>query len=104
MLVDILTKFGDISGLKTNKCQDIDLDEVLHNFPARRAHFPTKYLGLPLTSTRLWRIDFQPLVDKAMSKLTIRNSKNINPAGIVHPSRSGPHITSYVLPHLPKSS
>jgi hypothetical protein len=89
-LADILTKFGEVSGLKTNvqkssvipiRCQGIDLDEVLHDFPARRAHFPTKYLRLPLTSTRLRRIDFQPLVDKAVSKLTVWNGKNINHVG-----------------------
>jgi len=89
-LADILTKFGEVSGLKTNvqkssvipiRCQGVDLDEVLHDFPARRALVPTKYLGLPLTSTRLRRIDFQPLVDKAVSKLTVWNGKNINHAG-----------------------
>ena len=57
------------------------MDEVLRDFPARQALFPTKYLGLPLTSTRLRRIDFQPLVDKAVSKLTVWNGKNINHAG-----------------------
>ena len=32
-------------------------------------------------NTRLQRIDFQPLVDKAVSKLTVWNGKNINHAG-----------------------
>ena len=89
-LAEILAKFGDATGLKTNveksslipiRCQGVNLDEVLSNFPARRARFPTKYLGLPLTSTRLRRVDFQFLVDKAMSKLTVWNGKNINHAG-----------------------
>jgi len=89
-LAEILAKFGDATGLKTNveksslipiRCQGVNLDEVLSNFPARRARFPTKYLGLPLTSTRLRRIDFQSLVDKAVSKLTVWNGKNINHAG-----------------------
>ena len=89
-LADILAKFGEVSWLKTNvqkssiiptRCQGVDLDEVLRDFPARQALFPTKYLGLPLTSTRLRRIDFQPLVDKAVSKLTVWNGKNINHAG-----------------------
>ena len=43
-LADILTKFGEVSGLKTNvqkssvipiRCQGVDLDEVLHDFPTR---------------------------------------------------------------------
>ncbi|XP_066320118.1 uncharacterized protein [Miscanthus floridulus] len=89
-LAKILAKFGDATGLKTNvekssvipiRCQGVNLDEVLSNFPARRARFLTKYLGLPLTSTRLRRIDFQSLVDKAVSKLTVWNGKNINHAG-----------------------
>jgi hypothetical protein len=66
-LVDILAKFGEVSGLQTNvlkssvipiRCQGVDLDEVLRDFPARRAYFPTKYLRLPLTNTRLRRVDF----------------------------------------------
>ena len=89
-LADILTKFGEVSGLKTNvqkssvipiRCQGVDLDEVLCDFLARRTLIPTKYFGLPLTITRLRRIDFQPLVDKAVSKLTVWNGKNINHAG-----------------------
>jgi len=89
-LAEILAKFGDATGLKTNveksslipiRCQGLNLDEVLSNFPIRQARFPTKYLGLPLTNTRLRRIDFQSLVDKAVSKLTVWNGKNINHAG-----------------------
>jgi hypothetical protein len=88
VLADILVKFGEVSGLKTNiqkssvipiRCQGVDLDEVLCDFLARQALFPTKYLG---TSTRLRRIDFQTLVDKAVSKLTIWNGKNINHVGM----------------------
>jgi hypothetical protein len=41
----------------------------------------TKYLGLPLTNTRLQRVDFQPLVDKEVSNLTVWNGKNINHVG-----------------------
>jgi hypothetical protein len=78
-----------VSGLQTNvlkssvipiRCQGVDLDEVLCNFPARRTHFLTKYLGLPLTNTRLGRVDFQPLVDKVASKLIVWRGKNIDHA------------------------
>ena len=43
-LVDILAKFGEVSGLKTNvqkssvipiRCQGVDLDDVLHDLTAR---------------------------------------------------------------------
>ena len=90
-IADILTKFGEVTGFKTKfgkssvipiGCQGVDLDEVLCAFPARRAHFPTKYLGLLLSNTRLRRIDFQPLINKAVSKLTVWNGKNINHAGM----------------------
>jgi hypothetical protein len=91
VLADILAKFGEVLRLKTNirksyvipiRCQGVDLNEILCDFPTRRALFPTKYLGLPLTITRLRRIDFQPLVDKAVSKLMVWNGKNINHTGM----------------------
>jgi hypothetical protein len=57
------------------------LDDILSDLPAIRSHFPIKYLGLPLTTRRLRRVDFNPLVDKMVKKLTHRNGKNINQAG-----------------------
>ena len=48
-LAEILAKFGDVTWLKTNvekssviaiRCQGVNLDEALSNFPARRARFP----------------------------------------------------------------
>jgi hypothetical protein len=64
-------------------CDNIDLDAVLTNLPLSRANFPLKYLGLPLTPRRLKRIDFQPLVDKAASKLSAWNGRNLTQAGHV---------------------
>jgi hypothetical protein len=61
-------------------CDNIDLDTVLTNLPLSRANFPLKYLGLPLTPRRLKRIDFQPLVDKAASKLSAWNCRNLTQA------------------------
>jgi hypothetical protein len=89
-LVDILKKFCDASGLKTNfqkstvvpiRCEGVDLDGILQDLPAARSHFPIKYLGLPLSNTQLRRMDFQPLVDKAVAKLTNWNGRHINHAG-----------------------
>jgi hypothetical protein len=88
----ILTHFGEATGLQTNipkssvtpiRCDNIDLDAVLTNLPLSRANFPLKYLGLPLTPRRLKRIDFQPLVDKAASKLSAWNGRNLTQAGRV---------------------
>jgi mannosylglycoprotein endo-beta-mannosidase len=88
----ILSHFGKVTGLQTNiqkssvtsiRCDNIDLDTVLTNLPLSRANFPLKYLGLPLTPRRLKRIDFQPLVDKAASKLSAWNGRNLTQAGRV---------------------
>jgi mannosylglycoprotein endo-beta-mannosidase len=65
----LLENFGLVIGLQTNlqktsvsaiSCSDIDLDELLTRLPVARAHFPIKYLGLPLSTRRLLRVDFQP--------------------------------------------
>jgi hypothetical protein len=71
----LLLNFGAMTDLRTNqektnvtaiRCDNLDLDSILADFPVARAHFLLKYLGLPLTPRRLNRIDFQPLVDKAL--------------------------------------
>jgi len=46
------------------------LEETLSGFLVVRINFPIKYLGLPLTVRRLRKIDFQPLVEKATSKIS----------------------------------
>jgi hypothetical protein len=50
-------------------CGNIDLDDVLQAFPAIRSTFPMRYLGLPLSVTRLKRIHFQFFEDKVVGKL-----------------------------------
>ncbi|WVZ93660.1 LOW QUALITY PROTEIN: hypothetical protein U9M48_039625 [Paspalum notatum var. saurae] len=66
-LVYLLSMFGQASGLVTNfhkssvipiRCSATDLALLLQNLPARRAAFPVRYLGLPLTSGRLRKTDF----------------------------------------------
>jgi hypothetical protein len=79
------------SGLLTNfhkstvvpiRCQGIDLNAVLRNLPTRRSTFPLKYLGLPLSSSRLKKNDFQFLIDKISNKLSgCWNGKNLSTAG-----------------------
>ena len=57
MLAQILTNFGEATGLVTNfgkssitpiRCDNVDLAEVLLDLPAPTACFPLRYLGLPL--------------------------------------------------------
>ncbi|WVZ71290.1 hypothetical protein U9M48_019892 [Paspalum notatum var. saurae] len=90
MLARILDLFGEVTGLKTNfhkstvvpiHCSGVMLSDVLLGLLAKRASFSLKYLGLPLSSTRLKRLDFQPLVDKISSKLNGWNGKNLSAAG-----------------------
>jgi hypothetical protein len=89
-LADLLTFFGESSGLKTNfqkstiipiRCEGLNLNNILVGSPTEVSAFPIKYLGLSLTVKCLKQVDFQPLVDKAISKLTLWNGRQINPAG-----------------------
>jgi hypothetical protein len=48
--------------------------------PVARAHFPIKYLGLLLSTRRLRKVDFQPQIDKATSKLSAWYGRNLTQA------------------------
>jgi len=89
-LSQLLNLFGQVTGLQTNihkssiaaiRCEGINLDDVLADFTAARASFPIKYLGLPLSVRRLRKVDFQPLIDKAASRLSGWRGRNISQAG-----------------------
>lgn len=63
----ILRLFGEASGLCTNlqktqlipiSCDRIDLEVILADLPLKRTSFPIRYLGLPLSTKRLGRLDF----------------------------------------------
>ena len=92
VLKHLLHLFGEATGLRTNihkssvapiRCENLDLDDVLHDFPAKRTSFPIKYLGLLLTYRHLRRVDFQPCLDKAVARLTGWAGRNITHAGRV---------------------
>ena len=89
-LAELLNLFGEATGLKTNfqkstaipiHCNGVNLRQVLADLPANHTHFPIKYWGLPLTTVRLRRVDFQPLVDKTVAKLNSWDGRNLNYAG-----------------------
>jgi hypothetical protein len=89
-LTELLTLFGEATGLKTNfqkstvmpiRCNGFNITPVLTDLPAKRTQFPIKYLGLPLTTVRLRRVDFQPLVDETVAKFNSWNGRNLNYAG-----------------------
>jgi hypothetical protein len=96
-LRDLLLNFGQVTGLQTNlqkttvstiSCDNIDLEAILAALPIARAHFPLKYLGLPLSPYRLRKLDFQPQIDKAAAKLSAWNGRNLTHAGRVSLSKS----------------
>lgn len=59
------------------RCHGIDPNDILSPFSAARTSFPMRYLGLPLSPTRLRRIDFQHLEDKVAGKLKAWSGKNL---------------------------
>lgn len=89
-LLDIVTRFGDASGLRINiskcsvapiRCQGIDLDTVLHGFDGQRVGFPITYLGLPLSMGRLKLAHLQYALDRARAKLATWKGKLMNAGG-----------------------
>ena len=78
-LKDILALFAGASGLITNmdkclasppiRCSEDDLMIVQQAFPCRIAPFPCRYLGAPLSFSRLRRPDEEPLVDAAAARI-----------------------------------
>jgi hypothetical protein len=88
----ILDFFGKASGLITNiaktevfpiRCDDIDITDLLSDFPAKVGQFPGNYLGLPLHYKRLRKVHLQPLIDKIGRKLPRWIGKNIARPGRV---------------------
>jgi hypothetical protein len=84
--------FGEVTGLHTNiskssvipiHCRGLDLNQILSHFPAKLTSFPIRYLGLPLSATRLRKVDFQPLADKAAGSLLGWRGRNLTNAGRV---------------------
>lgn len=69
----ILKFFGEATGLKINpdklsvaaiRCDDVNLSHVLHNFGGEIVGFPMKYLGLPITLSRLRLVHLQFILDR----------------------------------------
>lgn len=88
-LKSLLQQLGEATRLSTNFqkmivtpicCININIDDILHQLPAKWASFPIKYLGLPLSVKSLKRIDFQPLINKAATKMYAWNVENMTQA------------------------
>jgi hypothetical protein len=59
----------------------MNLNETICNFPATRAFFPVKYLGITLTVSRLRKVVFQYLLDKVHNRMVAWKGRNITHAG-----------------------
>jgi hypothetical protein len=90
VIKEIFQAFGTASGLRVNlgksavypiKCESIDLEEVMQNFPCQIKSFPCKYLGVPLSTRCLRRIEVQPLINKIAGRLPAWKGKLLNKAG-----------------------
>jgi hypothetical protein len=78
MIMSILQRFGDATGLKINvhkssvapiRCSQVNLDAVLQSFQGEKVQFPINYLGLPLNLGHLKMSHLQPILDQASGKL-----------------------------------
>ncbi|XP_073358986.1 uncharacterized protein [Aegilops tauschii subsp. strangulata] len=86
----ILLAFGSASDLRINEdkcvaypihCQQIDIADMLGGFGGSLGSFPCQYLGLPLSTRKLRRIDMQPMIDKGAARLKIWKGRLMNKTG-----------------------
>jgi hypothetical protein len=63
------------------RCTEEIIAEALPDFPGKISSFPGKYLGLPLHTRKLRRIDVQPLIDKIGARLPGWKGKFLSSAG-----------------------
>lgn len=83
-LAGILMSFCEVTGLCTNfhkslvapiRCNHINLENTLQNFPTTMTTFHIRYLGLPLSVWTLKKVDFQYLLDKVGASLPLGRAK-----------------------------
>ncbi|KAL0386694.1 UNVERIFIED_CONTAM: LINE-1 retrotransposable element O protein [Sesamum latifolium] len=85
-----LTEFAELSGLHVNpgkstiilsKYKKRERQSILDLMGFQEGSLPIKYLGLPLTSSRLTVADCQPLIDRLNTRLAGWNHLNLSLAG-----------------------
>ncbi|KAK4384199.1 hypothetical protein Sango_3081900 [Sesamum angolense] len=90
VIIDTLNEFPALSGLKVNpaKSQIIfsravqqERQQILDYLGFQEGSLPVKYLGIPLTSSRLTIADCRPLIDKVDARLAGWNTQNLSYAG-----------------------
>lgn len=89
-LSQVLRLFAGASGLITNvdkclatpiHCDESAINSIQEVFPCAMAPFPCRYLGVPLSSTRLKHADEQPLIDVIAARIPTWKSDLLNNAG-----------------------
>jgi hypothetical protein len=92
MLMDkeIFSLFQDASGLGCNvsKCQVVamrcelgQVDQAVQVFPCQAVDFPIRYLGMPLSVTKLPKSTLQPLLDNMADRLSAWRGKLMHRSG-----------------------
>lgn len=90
-LSSILNFFGECLGLKINiakteiypiRIDSATLPQLLQNFPGKICKFPGRYLGLPLHTHKLRKIEIQPLIDKIGARLPGWKDRMLSASGI----------------------
>jgi hypothetical protein len=106
-ITQVLNLFGSCSGLKVNlnkteifsiRCEETLVSEVLVDFQGKIGKFPGKYLGLPLHTRKLRRLDVQPLLDKIGARIPGWKGKLLSMAGRETLVKSV--LTSQIIYHL----
>jgi hypothetical protein len=86
----LLSFFGECSNLKINiskteifpiRMDSAAVDQLITNFAGKIRSFPGKYLGLPLHTRKLRKIDVQPLLDKIGDRLPGWKGKFLSTSG-----------------------
>jgi hypothetical protein len=67
--------------MATIRCNDDKIELASALFPWQRVDFPIKYLGVPLSVSKLPRSALQPIVDKMTNKLLTWWGKLLNHSG-----------------------
>lgn len=87
---ELLHIFAGAYGLQVNmsksaivpiRCHVVDLQAITAEFPCATAEFPIKYLGLPLSPTKLLKADLTPLVDSLANQLPVWKTNLIPTCG-----------------------
>lgn len=89
-LLSVLDEFQSVSGLGVNRSKTaVFFDggnarynrEVASRFGLKQGSFPVRYLGVPLTTKKLTKQDYQPLIDKLHSRFTSWTVRHLSFAG-----------------------